>query len=78
MNIIIVKQDKVKIFVYVHCDRKIDTNCSKLGTNCQILLNPAKVILKYRRPHNFSNINFLLNRIHQHGSTNSMVPLLIL
>ena len=37
---IIVQQEKVKLFVYIH-GRKIYTYCSKLEFNCQILVNPA-------------------------------------
>ena len=38
---IIAEMDKIEHCVYIHCGQKIGTNCSKLGSNGQILINPT-------------------------------------
>ena len=38
---IIVERKKFELFVYINYGRKISTYCSKLGSNCQILINHA-------------------------------------
>ena len=37
---IIVANDK--LFIYIYYGRKMSTNCSKLGSNCQLLINPVQ------------------------------------
>ena len=44
---IIIDLDEIKLFVHIYDGRKISTNCSKLGSDHQILINPAKVIFEY-------------------------------
>ena len=39
--------DKFKHLVLTRCGRKIGNNCSKLGSDCQMLINPAKVIFSH-------------------------------
>ena len=42
--------------VLIHNDRKIGTNWSKLGSNCQIMIDPAKMIFRYGSPYIFAII----------------------
>ena len=42
---IIVELDELKLVIYIHYGWKISRNYSKLGSNCKILINPAKQFL---------------------------------
>ena len=55
---IIVELDELELFVHTHYEHKIGRNCSKLGSNCQMLINPAKVFCGYENPYIFPNIYF--------------------
>ena len=44
IDTITVELNDIKLFVYIHYGRKIGRNSSKLCSNCQILMNSAKVI----------------------------------
>ena len=69
---IIVELDELKLFVHIHYGRKFGRNCSKLGSSCQILINPAEGIFEYGNPYIFSN------RSPHYANTNSLVPISIL
>ena len=47
---IIVDVDELTLFVFIHDSRKIGINCSKLGSNGQLLKNPTRVIFGYGNP----------------------------
>ena len=51
-----VEHCKYKLYVYIHYGRSIGINFSKLGSNYQIVTNPAKVIFGYENPYIFSYI----------------------
>ena len=53
IDTIIVKLDDFKLFVYIHYGRKIGRNCSKVGSNYQILINPSKKNFRYENPYIF-------------------------
>ena len=57
-NTILVEFYDFKLFVSIHYGRKIGRNCSKLGSNCPILINPAKKIFRNENLYIFSNVNF--------------------
>ena len=52
-------------------------NCSELGSNCQILINPAYVILRHEILYMFSNIIFYLIKVISWLMQVNWLPLLI-
>ena len=50
----IIELDEFKLMAATKYDRKIGIYCSKLGSNCHILINPAAVSV----PYIFSSVNF--------------------
>ena len=55
---IIVELKQSQLFELIHCDRKIDKNCWKVGLNGQMLINAAEVVFGYRNPYIFANAKF--------------------
>ena len=60
-----VELDMFKLFVHIiiQSGPKISRNSSELGSNCQILKNPAKVIFEYGYPDPYIFVNALFYSI---------------
>ena len=57
----LVEFGKFNLFAFIHYGQKISRNYSKLGPNCKILINPAKVIFVYGNPYLYFQFKCLFN-----------------
>ena len=64
----VVEVDELKLFYIIHYARKKDINCSKLGSNCQLLINTAKEMFVYEIRIYFFQCKFLFNISHQYAN----------
>ena len=78
IDIIIVELEVSKLCIYIHYERNIGKNFSKLGWNCKILIDPTKVIFGYENPYIFFQCTFSNSRSHENTNINSLVPLRLL
>ena len=76
IDTITVELDELKVMISKCYGREIGQNCSKLGFNCQILINSAKVIFGMEI-RSFLKCTFLFNRIYQYANIYSLVSLLM-
>ena len=65
----VVELDELKLYYIIHYGRKNDISCSKLGSNCQLLRNPAKIFFVYENRYIFFQCKFLFNISHQYANT---------